>query len=145
MTPSAHDLALAARRAAQRGGHQPTGVLPADPVPPRAGTAVIGPSVPLEPRITGTPPVPPHAPGVASESCPGCGAPIPLDTAWCLTCGSSRGVATATPRETYLRACVAALELLRESHRRVRPLAETRQAEGLLEVAIERLRAGEGL
>ena len=133
MTPSARDLALAARRAAARGGHRPTGVLPADLIPPRAGTAAIGPAARLS------------APSPASEPCPGCGADIGLDDAWCRTCGSSRGVATATPRETYLRATVAALALLRESHRQVRPLAETRQAEGLLEVAIERLRAGEGL
>lgn len=94
-------------------------------------------------RLTDTPrPAAPGAPPLASEPCPECGAPIGLDDAWCRSCGSSRGVSTSTPREDYLRACISALELVRQTSRRVRPLPETRRAEELLEAAIERLRAG---
>jgi hypothetical protein len=125
---SDRDLALRAARESARGGHRPTGVLPERITPPAGGTAAIGPAAPSP-----------------SEVCPGCGAPIALDDAWCRTCGSSRGISTATPRETYLRACVAGLELLRQSHRQVRPLAETRRAETDLERAIEMLRGGVGL
>jgi hypothetical protein len=90
-------------------------------------------------RRNGTAPV---SSPLASEPCPECHAPIALEDAWCRSCGSSRGVATSTPREDYLRACTAALELLRESHRRVRPLPETRRAEVDLEAAVGRLREG---
>jgi hypothetical protein len=79
-----------------------------------------------------------------SEPCPSCGAPIALDDAWCRTCGSTRGVVESTPIETYLRSCVAALELLREAHRRVRPMPETRRAETDIETAIGRLLGGFG-
>jgi hypothetical protein len=82
------------------------------------------------------------APRSAAEPCPSCGAPIALDEAYCLTCGASRGVCESTPRETYLRACVAALELLRDAHRRVRPLADTVRAERDIEAAIGKLRVG---
>lgn len=46
----------------------------------------------------------------------------------------------STPSEVYLRSCVAALELVREAHRRVRPLAETRRAEAELDRAVGILR-----
>jgi hypothetical protein len=42
----------------------------------------------------------------------------------------------------YLSAAVGALALLREAHRRVRPLPETRRAEVDLEAAVVRLREG---
>jgi hypothetical protein len=80
-------------------------------------------------------------PGVC-ERCPSCGAGIALSDAYCLTCGASRGVLAPTPREDYLRACVSSLELLRQTSRCVRPLAETTQAEGLIERAISLIRAG---
>jgi hypothetical protein len=75
-----------------------------------------------------------------SETCPHCSTEIKRDQAYCLTCGMSRGVLTATPKENYLRACVAALELLRQTSQRVRPLRETVQAIALIEAAIEKLR-----
>lgn len=136
MTPSARDLALAARREADRQRREMADL----------NRALVVPLVvPLVPRLTVAPSPPPPRPGApvaASEPCPECGAPIFLDDAWCRSCGSSRGVSTSTPREDYLRACISALELVRQTSRRVRPLAETRQVEELLEAAIERLRAG---
>jgi hypothetical protein len=75
-----------------------------------------------------------------SEVCPSCGADIPESDAWCRTCGSSRGVSESTPAEAHLLALVAALELVRQSSRRVRPLPEVREAERLLEQAVGRLR-----
>ena len=81
-------------------------------------------------------------PSLTSEICPHCGDTIRLSDAYCLACGMSRGVSTSTPREDYLRACVAALELVRQSSRRVHPLRETVEVERLLEQAIEKIHAG---
>lgn len=75
-----------------------------------------------------------------SEPCPSCRSPIPVSAAYCLTCGSARGVSESTPLDVYLRSCVAALELVREAHRRARPLAETRRAEAELDRAVGILR-----
>lgn len=77
-----------------------------------------------------------------AEICPHCGSIVRLEDAYCLACGMSRGVSTSTPREDYLRACVAGLELLRQAHRRVHPIRETLAAEGLLETAINHIRSG---
>jgi hypothetical protein len=133
------DIALAARREADRQRREMADLNRPPAEPPAA-------HVPLSaPRLTGSPPPPPPRPGApvaASEPCPECGAPILLDDAWCRSCGSSRGVSTSTPREDYLRACISALELVRQTSSRVRPLPETRRAEMDLEAAIERLRAG---
>jgi len=106
------------------------------------GALISPPENPTPPPLTGSPRPATPSPAVPSEPCPECHAPIALEDAWCRSCGSSRGVATSTPREDYLRACTAALELLRESHRRVRPLPETRRAEVDLEAAVGRLREG---
>jgi hypothetical protein len=80
-----------------------------------------------------------------AEICRHCDSQIMPQDAYCTACGMQREVITSTPREDYLRAHIAALELLRQSSRRVHALPETRRAEELIESVIDKVGRGAAL